>query len=255
MARSPYVGITGFTSRAEVAVVISAFERAFPSVDRMLMVGVLASSKTIAGGRNKYQLRYPMVGDIAGIFARHPRELNLVHFASPEPPTLEVLTKLFDAAGERCDGVQFNGAWPDPGDLRRSMWGCWCPPRVVLQVREFGDAFVVEQAVSPFRGVVTDILLDASMGTGKPMDVAAVEAAVEGLHRLGIQKWVGIGIAGGLCAASLPAIARLLRAFPRLSIDAEGRLRDDADGGGRLMYEEVEGYLTAAARAMEVTRG
>lgn len=56
---------------------------------------------------------------------------------------------------------------------------------------------------------------------------------------------LNIGIAGGLCAETLPAVASLVREYG-LSIDAEGRLRD-GDEGGVLDLDKVAAYLAAAA--------
>ena len=54
-------------------------------------------------------------------------------------------------------------------------------------------------------------------------------------------------IAGGLCAEAVPDVAHLIRSGS--SIDAEGRLRDDAPDGGNLDLERVRAYLQAAAEA------
>ena len=58
-----------------------------------------------------------------------------------------------------------------------------------------------------------------------------------------------IGIAGGLCAKTILALAPVLRVRPWLSIDAEGRLRDGAEGGGNLDLNKVRAYLFAAVSA------
>ena len=56
---------------------------------------------------------------------------------------------------------------------------------------------------------------------------------------------LGIGIAGGLSADTLPHIAGLLQEIPDLSIDAEGQLRDEND---HLDVNKAVRYVLAASR-------
>lgn len=93
-----------------------------------------------------------------------------------------------------------------------------------------------------YRGLITDVLIDVSAGKGVPIDPAKVRGIVEAMRTWNAN--LGIGIAGGLCAETLPAVADLVREYD-LSIDAEGRLRNDRD---ELDLEKVRAYLGAAAR-------
>jgi hypothetical protein len=238
-----YIGLSGVTTRAEVLAALAAF----PACGRQLMVGVLASEKTLAGQRNRYFRRYPRVESIAGIFTDDPRCLNLVHFGADDPPDAATLAHLFEAAGPLCHGVQFNGAYPTPGDLVRirvAFRRAGREARIVLQLRDLSTTM---RQVWAYEGLITDVLIDASGGLGRPLDVPKAEALFEQLRSA--FPHLGIGVAGGLFAETVPRVAGLLARGA--SCDAESGLRDGADGGGRLCVERVKAYLDAAAIAGE----
>jgi hypothetical protein len=240
----PYLGLSGVTTRAEVLAALAAF----PACGRQLMVGVLASEKTLAGQRNRYWRRYPPVERIAGIFVDDPRCLNLVHFGADEPPDATTLARLFDLAGPLCGGFQFNGAWPWPANIEtlcRVFERAGKTPRIVLQAGFGTTAAQVGLYVN--RGVVTDVLIDASGGTGKPVDPEYAAFWFEKLRAM--FPSLGIGVAGGLSAETVPQVAGLLKLGA--SVDAESGIRDGADGGGRLDMEKVAAWLRAAGEAVK----
>ncbi len=250
-APPPYIGLSGLVSRTEVEAAIAAF----PDCGRQLMVGGLVSEKTLAGQRNKWWRRYPPVDRIAGVFVDDPRCLNMVHYSSDDPPDQDTLLRLVGISGHLCHGFQFNGAWPrvsDLGALLRSFARiAGRSPRIVLQV---GPRMLQERPTPRdvafqlwvYEGMFSDVLIDASGGTGNAINASRAARFVEYLrHDLAN---VGITVAGGLCAETIPEVAHLIR--DGVSIDAEGRLRDGADGGGRLAQEKVNAYLRAAAEAV-----
>jgi hypothetical protein len=255
-----YIGVSGFMNRAEVLAALDAF----PDCDRLPMVGVLATSKTLCDIASKNWRRYPKREDIAGIFVDDPRCLNLVHVyndhewkstvdGSTVPLSVDMI-RAFDAGGPYCHGLQVNAARPRASDLK---WFRDEHPgaRVVLQVRPPLLAALRRRGPLSVNAVgclanVTDVLIDASLGKGKTLDLDDTRRAVET-----IRCWcpdAPIGIAGGLCAESIPSVAPFLR--DGLSIDAEGRLRDDADGGGNLDLDKTMAYLIAAGRAIQERR-
>ena len=284
----PYIGVSGLMSEGESREVARLYREAWTATGRepthALMLGALVSAKTLGGASNKYPLRYPKIGDVGSVFQTcvncrstgvevftpfnstiadderlpcrrcsggPPRfyRLNLVHYASDVPPDLQTLMHLDADAGPGCHGFQFNAAWPTPETLLKFTRTPWEPPRIVLQygprrLAEMGAGASVAWALKPYAGLATDVLLDASGGEGRPIDA---EAAAWPLSFL--DKGWGAGIAGGLCAEALeaqPVIGRMLGAG--CSIDAEGRLRDGADGGGNLDMAKVGAYLRAAVR-------
>lgn len=243
-AEGRYVGVTGFMDHTDVMKVYwSVFDHL--DLDRLLMVGVLVSSKTLAGQTNKYPNRYPLVERIAGIFTEKPYTLNLIHFASDNPSTLGAdLERLTQLGGMDLDGFQLNMSWPDPDVIARHM-DAHPGHRMVLQLgRETLNHFswmkqsALEQQVERLRSYrVTDLLLDASAGKGIPFDpVYSLELlrTLRGIH--------ACGIAGGLKPETVPKLARLFEEFPDLSVDAEGGLRDAQD---RLDVTKAVEYVEA----------
>ena len=237
----PYIGITGFTSAAQVQDALAVFPS---SSDRCLMVGVLASRRTCAGLPERTPKRHPDVDAIAGIFQDHPLALNLIHYYTDEPETLGgQLAALFKRVGPGLDGLQINGHWPSQADLeeiRSARPGL----RLVLQVNPDlfgGSPREVADQVREISGLTDDILVDASAGQGRPVDPERALPYLEALSESG----VGLGVAGGLSAENLPLIEPLLARFPSLSFDAESRLRDAED---RLDPSKVRQYVETALR-------
>ncbi|MCK4799380.1 hypothetical protein KAS31_00180 [Candidatus Parcubacteria bacterium] len=242
----PYIGITGFMNQQEITSILNLMPE---SSNRLLMVGVLASLKTIKSLPNKWPNRYPKIGDIMNIFPEHPLALNLLHYNTKEPATLyEQLVEITELGIENLHGFQLNIPWPDPVELGKYR-SLYPDMQIVLQIG--GQAFQeVENSpdclatyVPEYRGVVEYILLDPSGGTGTLLDMKEIRGYLEVIseERLGM----GIGIAGGLSSTTLNLIEPLLEEFPRLSIDAEGRLRDQNDSlnlnlAGKYLHESLK---------------
>lgn len=226
-----YIGVSGFMRSDEVRGALAVF----PDCGRSLMVGVLVSAKTLSGQRNKYPNRYPLVEDIADIFTDDPRCLNLIHYASDVPPSIETVRRLYDICGPNLHGFQFNVAWPHRCVMSLAREFAWSrPPRFVFQVKP-GDP-------PPFPQSPTDVLLDASGGRGSPIDVAMAFAELDLLRDE--LPGVRLGAAGGLCADTVGALVPLLAEHPCLNFDAEGRLRTVEDN---LDMDKVRAYLRASA--------
>jgi hypothetical protein len=238
----PYIGVTGFMSTEEVSSALKEFEALFNWRRCKLMVGVLASSKTLAGGTNKWPNRYPKVGDIAGLFPQNNRALNLIHYSTDDRGTLKYqLQEMIRLGGDRLHGFQLNIRWPDPESIAFLQGR-----RVVLQLGrraldEVGnDPKAAADRLDAYRGIVTDVLVDASGGNGIPIDVDTAMAYVSAISR---QPGFGVGVAGGLSASTLDPLWRLVDTWPSLSIDAEGRLRTPED---HLDIRAVKDYLEMA---------
>jgi hypothetical protein len=243
-----YVGCSGFMCRSEVEAALAVF----PDCGRQLMVGVLASEKTLAGLPNRWSRRYPKRVNIGDVFVYDPRALNLVHYASEHPPTADDLRWLDLYSGSKCHGFQFNGAWPGASliGLLRARWARLEETRVVLQLRELNPIEAVRR-LEPYSFIATDVLIDGSGGRGVPLSVA--QCADLAIAIRAAFPHFGIGIAGGLCAETVPDVAHLIR--DGISVDAEGRLRDDADDGGNLVQTNVAAYFQKTAEAIQPGRG
>ena len=251
---TPYIGITGFTSPAEVAAVLASLPDA---PERLLMCGVLLSNALLTGESSDAPNRCPHPDAIAGIFSDDPRCVNLVHYR-PQPGAnlADALARAAELGGPNCHGVQINATrgvpWPDPAALveyrERSR-----PRRIVLQAgREAmasvdGDPDRLAQRCAEYVGIVTDVLADASEGLGLPLD--AVRSAEYLEANAEVAPDLGLVVAGGLHADNIDELlSPLLPRWSHVSIDAEGRLRD---GDDQLEVGAAVAYLEAARRLLQ----
>ena len=232
---TPYIGITGFTTPAEVAGVVAALP---PATKRLLMCGVLLSNALLSGESSDAPNRCPPPDAIAGIFSDDPRCLNLVHYR-PQPGAnlADALARAHEVGGPNCHGVQINATrgapWPALAALieyrQRSQ-----PQRIVLQAGREAMASVdgnptrLAQRCAEYAGIVTDVLVDASEGLGRPLDAAASARYLAAIADAAPD--LGLVVAGGLCAENVgELLSPLLPRWGGVSIDAEGRLRDADD--------------------------
>ncbi len=232
MKRRSYIGITGFISPDEITETLRGID--MRNTNRLLMVGVLASSRTIRGIPNKWPTRYPPPEKIKTIFSVHPQCLNLLHYNTKEPETLLMqLIGITNQLGNVLHGFQLNVPWPEPSVLAayRSYYPDKC---IVLQIgpqafEEVGNnPKILAQQVGEYQGGADYILLDPSGGLGQPFISQMIERHLSELT----EKWgsqFGFAVAGGLSPTTIYSIATLIKKFPDLSIDAEGRLRRPSD--------------------------
>ncbi len=220
----PYVGVTGFMSRAEVSEAIAMVPQ---GSTRRLMVGVLMSSKTLAGQQNKWPGRYPKKETVVDIFVDDQRALNLVHYNTDHPETLLTqLVEITELAGSHLDGFQLNIAWPPISQLE-DYWEAYPDKFLLLQIGGKAMAQVESmerftELVGAYLPMIDAILIDPSGGKGEPLDATK---GAEYLHAVRDYPTLGFGIAGGLGPDTLHLLNPLVKEFPELSIDAEGRLR------------------------------
>lgn len=220
----PYIGVTGFMSRAEVSEALAMVPQ---GSTRRLMVGVLMSHKTLAGQQNKWPGRYPKKEVVADIFVDDPRALNLIHYNTDNPETLLTqLVEITELVGPHLDGFQLNIAWPPISQLE-DYGGAYPEKFLLLQVG--GKAMAQLESMERFTEligaylpVIDAILIDPSGGKGEPLDSVRGAEYLRAVHDY---PTLGVGIAGGLGPDTLHLLDPLVREFPELSIDAEGRLR------------------------------
>ncbi len=245
----PYVGVTGFVSRAEVNEALAMVPR---GSTRRLMVGVLMSSKTLAGQTNKWPGRYPKKEAVADIFVDDPRALNLIHYNTDDPLALcKQLREITELASPYLDGFQLNIAWPSVSQIEN--YAMIYPDKFLL-LQIGGKAMAVVESMEHFEYLVGSylpwldaILIDPSGGKGKPLDTTK---GAEYLRSIPEYWGIGIGIAGGLGPSALDLIDPLIPEFPDLSIDAEGRLRTPKPEDA-LDLKAMRNYLATAYSAFK----
>lgn len=229
--KKPYIGITGFMKKIEVLDVLSSMPE---RCDRLLMVGVLASRKTLYGLGNKWPNRYPKVGDIYSIFVNDSRALNLIHYAADSADDLyEEMMALTDLGGTNCHGLQLNVAWPPPETIYKyrkehpqKVIVLQAGPRALSAISD-SSAELAKKVFSEYSHLVDYVLIDPSGGRGKSLDPQITRGYLEHLSRAAAP--LDVVLAGGLGPAGLSAISALATAYPWISIDAEGRLRNSRD--------------------------
>lgn len=246
----PYIGVTGFTKKEEVEAILAARPCRMRRYD--LMVGVLASSKTLAGEKNSFPVRFPKVEDIPNIFVDDDEAVNIIHYATKQPENFsEQLFRLVEIAGENLNGFQLNMRWPDPRQIE-AFRRRFDAMRIVLQVGagalaevEHNPAKLVERVLD-YKELIEQILLDPSGGKGIALDVKEMHGYLNALQYSSLIQ--NIVIAGGLGPDSLLPIQPLVAEFSDLSIDAEGKLRDAEDC---FLVEAAKEYVRAAFNLME----
>lgn len=246
----PYIGITGFMSLDEVEEIMKLIPK---NPSHALMVGVLASYRTLRCEPQKRPNRNPRLIDIQDIFPcrwlhRNGKRMthNLVHYNTKDASSLaDQLCKMARCSKSDCDGFQLNIAWPPQKELEKFLQQYM--RRIVLQV---GGRALKELEKSPtelanrifdYYGLIDAVLLDMSGGLGRPLDANMLRPYLEKLR----ETWpdLGLGVAGGLSAETLHLVEPIIRDFPDVSIDAEGRLRDAED---RLDMEKAKTYFLGA---------
>ena len=256
----PYIGVTGFMSRAEVNEALAMIPEG--STHR-LMVGILMSSKTFTGLPNKWPGRYPKKEAAADIFIDDPRALNLIHYNTDNRDQLHhELTDITRFVGaDRFDGFQINMRWPCATELRNYQ-SIFPDKIIVMQVG--GGALEDVGRIGHLGGllylcydhraccswIVDSILIDPSGGKGMPLNAEEGAVHLRDVRDHYHTKEIGIGIAGGLGPETLHLIEPLMREFPDLSIDAEGRLRTPQPEDA-LDLEKMRNYLKGAYALLE----
>lgn len=242
----PYIGITGFMSRKEVDEIL---QNVPADLNRQIMIGVLASFKTLQHFKNSMPNRYPELENIRGIFSQHPKALNLIHYNTKERETLcAQLLGLAKIAGHHLHGFQLNVSWPEPKDLETFHTQSDKKMKIVLQIGsgafekiDHSPEKLARKVKTEYEGLIDYILLDPSGGQGKQFDPEKAKAYLDALLDVNINA--ALGVAGGLCAETLGSFELLVKYFPDLCVDAEGRLRDKDDN---LDLKLAQAYLRRA---------
>jgi len=223
----PYVGITGFMNYGQVEKVLSALP---DDLKFQLMVGVLVSDKTLVGQTNNHPNEFPPIHKVAEIFQLDHRVLNLVHYNTHN--TFSLPGQMADIkiyGGSNCQGFQLNIDWPSIDDLarfrRRYPWLVIVQQISATVMAETTPEQLARRISSEYCDLIDHVLLDGSGGFGKPLHLGLCEDYIGALLAHNLHRKIGIGIAGGLCAESLSRLAPLFRAYPKLNIDAQGKLR------------------------------
>ena len=241
--KRPYIGVTGVSSPEEV----TAARLCIPEdSNHALMVGCLVSEKSWNGIPVKWHHRHPDPSRLSLLFQHDPKVINLVHYHAKDSEGLaERLDEIAMKSGPYLHGFQLNMMWPDRAEMAHYL-DLYPHHFFVMQ---FGvgmqkaadfDPKTIVAVVKSYADLVSYVLLDPSGGRGEEMDTTFMRRVLTLLVDECPQ--VMPGIAGGLGPSTLHRITDLIRDYPQLSIDAEGRLRDRDDHlDTTLMMEYLDG--------------
>ncbi len=254
----PYIGVTGFMKQKEVNYLL-----AFSSTDRLLGVGVLASTTTVYGERpRRYFGCYPQIEEIANIFSPDSRAFNIIHFndkTGDDNKLLEQLVYLTEVGGENFHGFQLNMVWPNPKVLE-SYLKLHPKSKIILQISKkalldvsFSPQLMAGKIATEYRGLVNYVLLDQSGGHGRELDFFSAWDCVN-ILKMFCDSDIGIGVAGGLFAGNVWRLFfPLERDHHALSCDAQGRLHNMTNGGG-LILQAAKKYIQTVMEIIKKVR-
>ena len=246
----PYIGVTGVMTPQESRTILHHFDTSFIDGSRELMVGVLVSSKTLVGKKNKYPNRYPDVDHVAGIFQKHHAAFNVIHYSTDERETLryQLMMLADEVGGQHLHGFQLNMVWPAREALLDFRNATKKKYRMILQI---GRQAMTDYEYDPVRiackaalyeNSIDAVLIDQSGGKGHQIEnLNFVLDVIKALKELA--PTIDIGVAGGLQSGTIHFMRPFLTTYPDLNWDAESGLRTDDDD---LDILEVVDYLKAS---------
>lgn len=249
-----YIGICDVPSAEKAKRALDFFSRLClaSASDRKLMIGVMMSRKTITGIQSKWASVWPKKEEVASIFVDHPRAFNTLHYADYDDNTyFEHLLEAVRWGGKNLHALQLDMVWPRFGMIRL-LREIHPDLKIVLQVNANALAqmddkpIIVVQQLARYGDSVDYVLLDKSHGKGLGMDAEGLlpfaMAIAEDLPNM------GIAVAGGLGPETMDLVIPIVREFPNVSIDAQGRLRPSGNAMDPIDWNMADKYLVEAVR-------
>lgn len=225
-----------------------------------LHVGVMLSRKTLLGLPSDWSNVYPPKERVGEFFYRD-NTYNCLHYADRDPdPDFETnLSLALSYGGKQMHAVQLDLVWPDPETIRRVLDWYGRPIDVILQINEPAlrkCCYSPQQVMQHLETYLTHnavhrILLDASGGTGLPLDAAMLTTFGQAIQRQLPQ--LGIGVAGGLGPTSLYLLEPLLGTIKNLSIDAQSKLRSSGNAKGPINLDLAASYIKKALEVLSAS--
>ena len=265
----PYVGVSGVVNPEQQRELVEVAQYELHATARRLALGVKATHKPqYEDVENKYgPLWYPVGNDIIKALDHRVQTYNIAQ-TYLEPEFIEndpdypraFMGKLNARMRDYLDAVQIDLLRFDTDPERyqhvfRAMAATGM--QTIVQCHGYAMEEGPKSALDKLKRLVGEreigfVLFDASHGRGQEMNPEALLPFIEAAYndRDLAHKMTNFGVAGGLHAGNLEELLpKLLREFPELSWDAEGRLHDSiADGGdGSLNMDRTKQYLVRSA--------
>ncbi len=251
MTAIPYIGITDFMTPEQVQRMLGVFKKHLaPNQKRRLHVGVMMSYKTLHGLETKWTKAFPRKETIAQIFSSR-ETMNCLHYADYD--AVDVPHSLAGAiafGGEGINALQLDMIWPSPRAVESAVASSGKSLEVILQIGRNAllevdnDPKKVVERLLDYKDVIHYVLLDKSMGQGVGMDAVGLIPFARAIQEAFPE--LGIAVAGGLGPESVGLAEPIVREFPNVSIDAQGKLRPSGNALGPIDWEMAETYLVRA---------
>jgi hypothetical protein len=242
----PYVGIADFSNRQQAQEAFDFFNKNKPEgLDLLFHVGVMMSYKTFYGIPTEWEAIFPKKEEIAKIFFSE-KAYNCLHYVDyrGRPNFADSLDRVISFGGKNIKAIQLDMTWPDPVEIRNGNKG---RVEVILQIgrkafKEIDENIVkMIKRLEKYQGIVHRVLLDKSMGEGKPMNPCFFMPFVRAI-KINFPE-IGIGGAGGLGPETAYKIVPLLKIYSSLSSDAQGQLRSSGNIKEPLELDRVKIFL------------
>jgi hypothetical protein len=252
----PYVGITDFMTFEQVKMMLTVFKaHRSPRSKRKLHVGVMMSYKTLQGLETKWSQAFPQKEAIAGIFGSDD-VYNCLHYADYGRNSSYLdLARAISFGGIGIHALQLDMVWPEPGDISGGVHTSRKQIEVILQIgrnaieEADNDPEEVAYRLEGYTGVVDRVLLDRSMGQGIGLDAEFLLPFVRAIRSN--YPRLGIGVAGGLGPNTMGLVEPIVKEFPDVSIDAQGKLRPSGKALDPVDWEMAGQYLVEALKLLK----
>ncbi len=249
---NPYIGITDFTDFGQVQEMLNVFvAHRRQESRRMLHVGVMMSYKTLHDIPSKWQNTFPPKEQIANIFSSD-EVYNCLHYADYDdnPDLWKSLATAISYGGIGIHALQLDMIWPDPCEIAHGVCASRKQVEVILQIGKNAleevdsDPQRVIERLGDYEGVIHRVLLDKSMGRGLGMDAISLIPFAQAIRN----RFPNLGLvaAGGLGPDSIGLVEPLVKEFPDLSIDAQGKLRPSGNALDPIDWDMAGAYLVKA---------
>lgn len=241
---TPYIGVTDFTSVEQVHEVLTCIPA---EANRRLHVGAMISYKTLnqiptKTGWENIWLDEPGLNNL---FKPNPAVYNVIHYADYDNlTTLDHLLEAVNKSGPGVDAVQLDMKWPSHHLVAQLRYAL--DPKIQI-IQQIGSTAIAESSnwerdMAVYQGIVDYVLLDCGMGRGIPFDPLYMNSLVETALRYFSEHQ--IAVAGGLGPQTYDNMRHLLKKYPSISCDAQGKLRSSGSAVDPLDLELVKQYVS-----------
>jgi hypothetical protein len=255
----PYIGITDFTNVSQVRRMLNVlWKHRKAGSKRMLHIGVMMSYKTLKEIDTKWSKAFPPKEKIKDIFWQNdPDVYNCLHYADyVHRSSFETnLSRAIGYGGVYLHALQLDMVWPDPGGVAEAVHRSRKMLQVILQINSVAIAECdnspqqVVQALDNYDGVIHRVLIDRSMGRGLGMDAIGLLPYIHAIRECFPN--LGITVAGGLGPDTMHLVEPLVKEFPDISIDAQGKLRPSGNALDPIDWDMAEKYLVSALHLLK----